>query len=53
MDNKGGPKALDRTFRYFRADKHPMGDIMILLVGDLRKILPIVPRGTKSNELNV
>lgn len=52
MANKGGPEALDRTLRDFRANVGPIRGVMILIAGDFRQILPVVPRGTKSDEIN-
>jgi hypothetical protein len=51
MVNKGGPEALDRTLRNFRSDERLMRDV-ILFAGDFRLILPVVPRGTKTDEIN-
>ncbi|XP_060873898.1 ATP-dependent DNA helicase pif1-like [Metopolophium dirhodum] len=52
MANKGGPEALDRTLRDFKNNDRPMGGVVILFAGDFRQILPVVPKGTKSDEIN-
>jgi len=50
--NKGGPEALVRTLRDFKNNDRPMGGVVIIFAGDFRQILPVVPKGTKSNEIN-
>ncbi|XP_055907716.1 uncharacterized protein LOC129942691 [Eupeodes corollae] len=52
MVNKGGPEAVDRTLKNFRADEGPMVGVVILFVGDFRQTFAVVPRGTKSDEIN-
>lgn len=52
MANKGGPEALNRTLRDFRANERPMGGVVVLFAGNFRQIFPVVPRGTKSDEIN-
>ncbi|XP_044019694.1 ATP-dependent DNA helicase pif1-like [Aphidius gifuensis] len=52
MANKGGPEALDRTLNDFRSDDRPMGGVVVLFAGDFRQILPVVPKGSKSDEIN-
>jgi len=44
--------ALDRTLRDFKNNDRPMGGVVILFAGDFRQILPVVPKGTKSDEIN-
>jgi hypothetical protein len=44
-------EALERTLRDFRGSEQQMGDDLILLAGDFRQPLPIIPRGTVADEL--
>ncbi|XP_044010203.1 uncharacterized protein LOC122853855 [Aphidius gifuensis] len=52
MANKGGPEALDRTLKDFKSDDCPMGGVVVLFAGDFRQILPVVPKGSESDEIN-
>lgn len=52
MANKTGMEALDRTLRDLKDDQPPMGGIIVMFAGDFRQILTVVPRGTKSDEIN-
>ncbi|XP_054290927.1 uncharacterized protein LOC129005912 [Macrosteles quadrilineatus] len=52
MAHKKGLEALDRTLRDFRNDQRPMGGALILLAGDFRQTLPVIPRSTPADELN-
>lgn len=52
MAHKKGLEALDRTLRDFRSDQRPMGGALILLAGDFRQTLPVIPRSTPADELN-
>ncbi|XP_036322227.1 ATP-dependent DNA helicase pif1-like [Rhagoletis pomonella] len=45
-------EALDRTLRDFRGKDQPMGGALILLAGDFRQTLPVIPRSTPADELN-
>lgn len=45
-------EALDRTLRDFTGINKPMGNKLLLLTGDFRQILPVVPRSTPADELN-
>jgi len=51
MANTGGPEALDRTLKDFQNNDRPMRGV-ILFAGDFRQILPVVPKDTKSDEIN-
>ena len=49
MINRCAFKALDRTLRDLTGNNQPMGGICMLLCGDFRQILPVIPRGTRGN----
>lgn len=50
MVHNGKIEALVRTLQDIRSNNHLMGGITILLTGD-RKILPVVPRKTRADEV--
>ncbi|XP_049302983.1 uncharacterized protein LOC125776145 [Bactrocera dorsalis] len=52
MAHKKSLEALDRSMQDLRNNKNRFGGAMILLAGDFRQILPIVPRSTPADELN-
>ena len=52
MAHKKALEALDRTLRDFRGNQRLMGGALILLAGDFRQILPVIPRSTPADELN-
>lgn len=57
MSHKGAFEALDRTMRDFRSPgdprkARPMGGVTMVLSGDFRQTLPVIPKGTKADELN-
>ncbi|XP_072392548.1 ATP-dependent DNA helicase pif1-like [Diabrotica undecimpunctata] len=45
-------EALNRTLKDLRNDSRCFGGAMILLSGDFRQILPVIPRSTAVNEIN-
>ena len=45
-------EALDRMLQDLRKNKNWFGGAMILLAGDFRQTLVVVPRSTPANELN-
>ena len=51
MSNKGAVEALDRSLRDLRGCKKIMGGLTVLLSGDFRQTLPVVPRGTRADEV--
>ena len=51
MANKKALEALDRSIRDIRSDDRIFGGITVLLSGDFRQILPVIPKGTKIDEL--
>lgn len=51
MAHKGGIEALDRTLQDIRKCKRLMGGVTVLLAGDFRQTLPVIPRGTRADEI--
>lgn len=52
MAHKKGLEALDRTLRDFRRNQLIMGGALILLAGDFRQTLPVIPKSTPADKLN-
>nr|XP_018910130.1 PREDICTED: uncharacterized protein LOC109039193 [Bemisia tabaci] len=52
MAHRAGVEALDRTLQDIRNDKRRMGGVTTLLSGDFRQTLPVIPRGTRANEID-
>lgn len=52
MAHKKSLEALDRTLKDLRNSTQPFGGTLILLAGDFRQTLPVIPRGTPADELN-
>ena len=52
MAHKKSLEALDRTVKDLRNNQNRFGGAMILLPGDFRKTLPVIPRSTPVDELN-
>ncbi|GFX96456.1 ATP-dependent DNA helicase [Trichonephila clavipes] len=52
MSHKKALEALDRTVRDFRGNRRIFGGALILLSGDFRQTLPIIPRSTPTDELH-
>jgi len=52
MAYKKSLEALDRTLKDFREKDRSMGGALLLLAGDFRQTLPVIPRSTPANELN-
>ncbi|GBP39752.1 hypothetical protein EVAR_23078_1 [Eumeta japonica] len=52
MAHKKSLEALDRTLKDLRDNQNFFGGIMILLSGDIRQTLPVIPRSTVADELN-
>lgn len=44
MAHKRALKALDRTMQDLRSNSRPFGGPMILLPGDFRQTLPVIPQ---------
>ena len=51
MAHKGALEALDRTMRDLRNTDQPIGGVPLLLSGDFRQTLPVMPKGTPADEL--
>ena len=52
MTNKKCFEAVDNTLRDIRNCDKPMGGITTVLSGDFRQILPVIPRGTRADDIN-
>lgn len=52
MAHKRALEALDRTLKDLRNDSRCFGGAMILLSGDFRQTLPVIPRSTAADEIN-
>ncbi|CAF4993036.1 unnamed protein product, partial [Rotaria sp. Silwood1] len=51
MSHKHALEALDRTLQDLRSNQALMGGVVVLLAGDFRQTLPVIPRGTVADEL--
>ena len=51
MAHKKSLEAFDRTIKDLRNNQNRFGGAMILLAGDFRHTLPVIPRSTPVNEL--
>ncbi|XP_044591468.1 ATP-dependent DNA helicase RRM3-like [Cotesia glomerata] len=51
MAHKKGVEALNQTLQDIRENNRLMGRLTILLAGDFRQTLPVVPRGTHADEI--
>ncbi|XP_060871344.1 uncharacterized protein LOC132945589 [Metopolophium dirhodum] len=51
MAHKGGFEALNRTLKDIRGYNNLMGGVTVLLAGDFRQTLPVIPRGTRADEV--
>lgn len=52
MAHKKSLEALHRTLQDLRGNQQPFGGAIILLSGDFRQTLPVIPRSTPADELN-
>ena len=50
--HKGGLEALNKRLKEIRPSDKLFGGVTMLLSGDMRQILPVVPRGTPADELD-
>ncbi|XP_014789226.1 uncharacterized protein LOC106882911 [Octopus bimaculoides] len=51
MANKGALEALDRSLKDIRDSTASMGGVTLLLSGDFRQTLPVIPKGTRADEV--
>jgi len=51
MAHKSAFEALNRTLHDLRDNNLLMGGITVLLAGDFHQTLPVVPRGTRADEI--
>ncbi|KAK4320910.1 hypothetical protein Pmani_008282 [Petrolisthes manimaculis] len=51
MLHRGALEAVNRTLKDIRSDTRIMGGITVVLAGDFRQTLPVIPKGTKADEL--
>ncbi|CAF3642779.1 unnamed protein product [Rotaria sp. Silwood1] len=51
MSHKRALEALDRTLQDLRGNQTLMSEVVVLLAGDFRQTLPVIPRGTIADEL--
>ena len=51
MSHRGALDAVDRTLRDLKNTDTLMGGVTVVLAGDFRQTLPVIPRGTKADEL--
>ncbi|XP_037930131.1 ATP-dependent DNA helicase pif1-like [Teleopsis dalmanni] len=52
MAHKYSLKALNRTLKDLNANDRLFGGALILLAGDFRQTLPVIPRSTYADEIN-
>ena len=53
MGEKSIYETADRTCRHIRKCDKPFGGITVLFSGDWRQCLPIIPKGTKAQIINL
>ncbi|CAF1621204.1 unnamed protein product, partial [Didymodactylos carnosus] len=51
MSHRQALKALDRTLQDLRGNGKHMGGVVVLLAGDFRQTLPVIPKGTMADEI--
>ena len=51
MSHKAAFEAVNATLQDIRADKSIMGGVTFVIAGDFRQTLPIIPRGTRADEV--
>ncbi|GFX51308.1 ATP-dependent DNA helicase [Trichonephila clavipes] len=52
MAHKKTLEALDRSLQDLRGNTRPFGSTLILLAGDFRQTLPVIPQSTPADEIN-
>ncbi|CAF4683798.1 unnamed protein product, partial [Didymodactylos carnosus] len=53
MSHRQALEALDRTVQDLRGNGKHMGGVVVLLAGDFRQTLPVIPKGTMADEIKV
>ena len=51
MSHKAAFEALDVTLKDLRRNNDKMGGVTMVLAGDFRQTLPVIPRGTRADEM--
>ena len=51
MMHKHGLEAVNRTLQDIRGNCNLMGGLIVVLAGDFRQTLPVIPRGTMADEI--
>lgn len=51
MAHKNSFELSDETLRDLRQNTRPMGNALVLLSGDFRHTLPVIPRSTPADEI--
>ena len=51
MAHRAALEALDRTLQYIRDSTEIMGGLTLMLSGDFRQTLPVIPKGTRADEV--
>ncbi|XP_035204976.1 uncharacterized protein LOC118179924 [Stegodyphus dumicola] len=51
MSHKAAFEALDVTMKDLRRNNDRMGGVVMVLAGDFRQTLPVIPRGTRADEM--
>lgn len=52
MSHKNALQALDKSLKDIRSNGCILGGVVLLLAGDFRQTLPIIPKGTPADEIN-
>ncbi|QQP55739.1 ATP-dependent DNA helicase [Caligus rogercresseyi] len=53
MSKKKAYEALDRTLHDILGNNNIMGGVTVVLSGDFRRTLPVVPKGTRADIVNI
>lgn len=51
MCHKSGFEALNRSLKDIRNNDNMMGRVIVLFAGDFRQTVPVIPRGTRVDEV--
>lgn len=52
MSHKNALQALNQTLQFLRGNDLLMGGVTVVLAGDFRQTLPVIPKGTMADEMN-